>query len=56
MLKDRIKELSKNIQQQVVAHRQYLHANPELSFQEHNTSSYVKKTLDELGVSYTSWP
>ena len=32
--------------------RRHLHAHPELSFQEFNTSSYIKKQLDDAGVEY----
>jgi len=30
--------------------RRHLHANPELSFEEHNTAAFVKQTLDDLGI------
>ena len=53
MLKERIKELSANIFGQVVDNRRYLHANPELSFNEYNTSQFVKNTLDSLGIEWT---
>lgn len=52
MLKEKIQELSKHIHGDVVKHRRHLHANPELSFEEYNTSAYVKATLDELGISW----
>ena len=52
MFREKIQELSKNIYGDVVKHRRYLHANPELSFEEFNTSAYIKKTLDELGISW----
>ena len=33
--------------------RRYLHANPELSFQEFETSGFIKKQLQEAGISFT---
>src|SRR5690606_32110857 len=54
MLKNEIKELARTIFPEVVENRRHLHANPELSFEEFNTSQFIKKKLDELGISYTS--
>lgn len=51
--KEKIQELSANIFEQVNAHRQHLHANPELSFQEFETSAYVKKQLSAMGIPFT---
>lgn len=33
-------------------HYTMLHQHPELSFEEHNTSRYIQKTLEELGISF----
>jgi len=52
-IKEKIQELSANIFEQVNGHRQHLHANPELSFQEFETSAYVKKQLSDLGIPFT---
>ena len=52
MTKDRIQELSQSIYSEVVANRRHLHANPELSFHETNTSAYVAGKLEELGLEY----
>ncbi len=38
------------IQKKAVSYRQYLHANPELSGKEIQTSSFIEKTLRELGI------
>src|SRR5690606_2174385 len=54
MLKEEIKELAKSNFTEVVANRRHLHANPELSFEEYNTSSFIKSKLDDLGISYQS--
>ncbi len=53
MIKEKVKQLSKSIFNEVVATRRHLHANPELSFHETETSAFVAKKLDELGLSYT---
>lgn len=52
MLKDKIRLLANEIHDDVVANRRHLHANPELSFHEYQTSAYVAARLDELGISY----
>ncbi len=52
MLKDKISQLAQDIHQEVVGNRRHLHANPELSFEEYETSAFVKSKLDELGITY----
>lgn len=52
-LKDKIQDLSTGIFNQVVGYRQHIHANPELSFKEFQTSAFIKKQLDEMGIAYT---
>lgn len=52
MLKDKITLLAKEIHSNVVENRRHLHANPELSFHEYQTSAYVAQKLDELGIKY----
>lgn len=54
MLKGRIQELAREIHPEVVAYRRHLHANPELSFEEYNTSAFIKATLDKLGVPWSA--
>ena len=51
MLKDKIKSLAKAYKEEVIANRRHLHANPELSFQEYNTSKFVKEKLQEIGIT-----
>ena len=52
MLKDKISLLAKEIHSNVVENRRHLHAHPELSFHEYQTSAYVAQKLDELGIKY----
>jgi amidohydrolase len=51
-LLDKIKSISKEIHQDVIQKRRHLHANPELSFEEFNTASFVKSQLEKLGIPY----
>jgi amidohydrolase len=52
MIKEKIQELAGNIFNGVVANRRHLHAHPELSFHEVETSAVVAKKLEELGLEY----
>ncbi|AKD05376.1 M20 family metallopeptidase [Pontibacter korlensis] len=51
-MKQKIQELAQGLYEDVVAYRRYLHTHPELSFQEHNTSRFIKSTLDSLGIAW----
>lgn len=51
--KDKIQDLSAEIFEQVVGYRQHLHANPELSFHEYETSAFIKKHLTEWGIPFS---
>ena len=51
-LLDKIKNLSQELHHETVANRQHLHANPELSFEEHNTAAFVQSKLTEYGISF----
>ena len=50
-LLEKIKSLSEQYSEQVVAFRRHLHANPELSYQEFNTVKYVAEQLSGFGLS-----
>ncbi|MCX2573315.1 M20 metallopeptidase family protein [Pedobacter sandarakinus] len=54
MIKDRVKALAEDIFNDVVAFRQHLHANPELSYHEFETSKFVKDKLTKWGIEFTS--
>jgi len=52
-MKEKINELAGSVEAEVIAHRNHLHAHPELSFQEAETSAYIRRVLDRYGVPYT---
>lgn len=49
-LLDKIKHLAQTYAPDTVAVRRHLHANPELSFEEHNTAAYVEGILKGYGL------
>ncbi|MGN0003081.1 MAG: M20 family metallopeptidase [Sphingobacterium composti] len=53
-MKHEIKQLAKKFFSETVKIRRHLHRNPELSFEEYNTSAFVKSELDKLGIPYES--
>jgi amidohydrolase len=53
MIKNKIQALAANIFNDVVGYRQHIHANPELSFKEFETSLYIKDKLKKWGIEYT---
>jgi len=53
MIKNKIQELAANIFNEVVGFRQHIHANPELSFKEFETSKFVKEKLTNWGIEFT---
>lgn len=50
MLKQAIQNLAQTLFSDVVAMRRHIHTHPELSFEEYQTSAYIKKQLDALGI------
>src|SRR5471030_953990 len=52
MNKEQIQELSKSIFSEVLDNRRHLDSHPELSFHEMETSAYVARKLEELGLEY----
>ncbi len=51
-IKKQILEKAEQYFPEVQAIRHYIHANPELSFHEHNTSAYVAEKLTSLGITH----
>lgn len=47
-----IRTLSKNYLQETIAIRRHLHAHPELSFREYNTSDFIASKLKEYGIPF----
>ncbi|HEY0040943.1 MAG TPA: M20 family metallopeptidase [Flavisolibacter sp.] len=52
MLQQKIKALAKQYKDEFIGIRQYLHAHPELSYQEFETSRFVQKKLAEYGIPF----
>lgn len=50
MLQQTIKNLAGRYADEFIAIRRHLHAHPEISYQEYETSAYVKQKLDALGI------
>jgi amidohydrolase len=51
-MKDRIKQLSKEYIDDIITVRRKIHANPELSFEEKETSALIQAELDNMGIEY----
>jgi amidohydrolase len=49
---DLIKKLASQLQEELVNKRRHLHANPELSFEEYQTSAYLKEELKKIGIQH----
>lgn len=47
-----MRDYIKSIKDEIINHRRAIHANPELSNQEKQTSDYIANELDKLGVIY----
>ena len=51
-LKDRIKSLAKQYCAEFIEVRHHLHANPELSYQEFETSAFIQKKLQSFNIPF----
>ncbi len=51
-LKQSIQEKAKSYSEKFIQIRRHLHAHPELSYQEFETSQFVQKQLQELGIPF----
>ncbi len=54
VIKEKIQTLAAQVFDEVVAYRQHLHANPELSFKEFETSKFIKDKLERWGIPFSS--
>lgn len=52
LLSQKIHKLAELVAPEVVRMRRHLHANPELSFQEFQTSAFVQEKLKQLGIPF----
>lgn len=52
MLNEKIKDLAKQYASDTIAIRRHLHAHPELSYQEFETSKYVQQKLTDYGIPF----
>ena len=52
MILNKIKELSSQYADEFIEVRHHLHANPELSYKEFETSKFIQSKLSEWGISY----
>jgi amidohydrolase len=53
MIKEKIQKLAADVFEQVVGFRQHIHANPELSFKEFETSAYIQEQLTAYGIPFS---
>src|SRR5690606_36593863 len=53
MLKEKIKSLARKYAPEFIDTRHHLHANPELSYKEYETSKFVKEKLSSFGIRST---
>jgi len=49
---DKIKQLAKEYSSEFISIRHHLHANPELSYQEFETSKFIQNKLSEFGIPF----
>ncbi len=51
-IKNRIKQLASDNFPEIISIRRHIHAHPELSFEEVETSAFICRTLDQWGIPY----
>ena len=52
MLYNKIRELAKSYAPEFISIRRHLHAHPELSYQEFETSKFIQQKLGELKIPF----
>jgi amidohydrolase len=51
-LKETVQSIASDIREEIIGVRRHLHQYPELSFHEVQTSAYIKRKLDEMGIMW----
>jgi hippurate hydrolase len=54
IIQNQIKKLAKDYHAELVGIRRHLHQNPELSFQEFETSNFIQQKLKSYGIPFTT--
>jgi amidohydrolase len=54
MLKNKVRKLATDLHSVAIDNRRHLHAHPELSFKEYETSAFVKERLDQMEIPWTA--
>src|SRR5690349_17284850 len=52
MLKEKIRKLATEYLDECIGIRHHLHAHTEISYQEYETSKFIRQKLDDYGISY----
>jgi len=52
-LRNQVKQLASQYKEEVIATRRHLHAHPELSFEEFETSKFIKSKLSSYGIEFS---
>jgi amidohydrolase len=53
-IQQKIKDLTKELHQEMIDTRRYLHQHPEVSYKEFETTKFIKAKLDDLSIPYES--
>ncbi|MCD4746643.1 MAG: amidohydrolase, partial [Bacteroidales bacterium] len=51
-IKEKIKNLSAKYHNEIIGIRRYIHANPELSFEEYKTAAFIVSKLKEYNIPF----
>ncbi len=51
-IQDQIREIAGKLFPEIISIRRHIHAHPELSFEEHETSAYICSQLDKWGIPF----
>jgi amidohydrolase len=53
-VKNKISSLSKDLLSEVISYRRQIHSNPELAFEEHETTKFICSVLEKVGIGFQS--